>query len=75
MSENSDLSGGVKVMKKLYIDPASIAKMKRLISLFSEELGDNPKEMDVISFFVSKSFEMFLKSGEIQERINKIVEG
>lgn len=66
--------GSDKVIKKIIIDPAAIAKMKKLISLFTDELGDDPKEIEVLSFFFSKSFDMFLKSGEIQERIKKIVE-
>jgi hypothetical protein len=61
------------ITRKVILDPANLAKMKKLVSLFYDELGDDPKEIEVISFFFAKSFEVFLKSGEIQERFNKIV--
>jgi hypothetical protein len=61
------------ITKKIILDPANLAKMKKLVSLFYDELGNDPKEIEVISFFFAKSFEVFLKSGEIQERFNNIV--
>jgi hypothetical protein len=61
------------ITRKVILDPANLAKMKKLVSLFYDELGDDPKEIEVISFFFAKSFEVFLKSGEIQERFNKII--
>jgi hypothetical protein len=61
------------VTKKVILDSSNIFRMKKLVSLFYDELGDDPKEIEVISFFFARSFEVFLKSGEIQERFNRII--
>jgi hypothetical protein len=72
MPNEDALPADERVIKKIYIDPATIAKMKKLSSLYSDELPDNPKEIDILSFFVQKTFETFLSSGEIDSKIEEI---
>lgn len=61
-----------EIVKKIIIDQDVITKMKRLSSLYSDEIPEGAKEIDVISFFVTKSFELFLKSGEIERKLDDI---
>lgn len=61
-----------EIVKKIIVDQEVITKMKRLSSLYSDEIPDGAKEIDVISFFVTKSFELFLKSGEIERKLDDI---
>ena len=46
--------------------------MRLMSSLFYKEIGVAPKEIDVISFFIEKSFEMFKSSEEVKKRIAKL---
>jgi len=69
---SSDTEKIDKVLKKVYIAQEDIQKMKRLVSLFGDEIGDSPKEIDVLSFFFEKSFRHFLQSGVIEEKIAQI---
>lgn len=61
-----------EIVKKIIVDPETISKMKRLISLYADEIPDGAKEIDIISFFFNKSFDMFLKSGEITRKLEEI---
>lgn len=72
MPKEDALPADERVIKKIYIDPATITKMKKLTSLYSDELPDNPKEIDILSFFVQKTFETFLASGEIDSKVEEI---
>ena len=62
------------VMKRIPIKMATINKMKRITSLFIDDMGDDLKEADMIAFFFEKSFDAFLKSGEIENRIKSLTE-
>lgn len=62
------------VVKRIAIKPATIVKMRRIYSLFSDEMGDGIKEADMIAYFFEKSFEAFLKSGEIEKRIKSLTD-
>jgi hypothetical protein len=46
--------------------------MNRLTSLYRDELGDNPKEIDIISYFVTHSFALFLSGGEIDQKVAQL---
>ena len=61
-------------MKALRINIAqeTIDKMRRISSLFSDEIPDAIKETDIVSFFVAKAFATYLKSGEIEKKIEEI---
>jgi hypothetical protein len=61
-----------EIVRKVIVDPDIITKMKRLASLYSDELPEGAKEIDVISFFLCKSFNLFLKSGEIERKLDEI---
>lgn len=60
------------VVRKIYVDPEVITKMKRLSSLYADEIPEGAKEIDIVSFFFNKSFEQFLKSGEIDRKLDEI---
>lgn len=60
------------IVRKIIVDPDDISKMKRLSSLYSDELPDGAKEIDVISFFLNKSFKLFLESGAIEQKLHEI---
>ena len=61
-----------RIVKKISIEPSIIEKMKKLTSLFADELPEGAKEIDIISFFVEKSFQAFLVSGVIDRMIEEI---
>lgn len=61
-----------EVVKKIFVAPEVITKMKRLSSLYSDEIPEIAKEIDVISFFYNKAFQSFLKSGEIERKLSEI---
>lgn len=61
-----------EVVRKIYVNPDDITKMKRLSSLYADEIPEGAKDIDVISFFFNKSFELFMKSGEIERKLELI---
>jgi hypothetical protein len=72
MPETSTGTANEKVQRKIFIDPTAIAKMKKIISLFADEIPEGAKEIEIISFFLEKGFTAFLVSGEIEKRLSKI---
>jgi len=60
------------IIRKIIVDPDDISRMKRLSSLYSDELPGGAKEIDVISFFFNKSFKLFLESGAIEQKLQEI---
>jgi len=62
-----------EVVRKIIVDSEVISKMKRITSLYSDEIPDNAKEIDVISFFFNKAFQKFLESGEIERKVKDIM--
>ena len=64
-----------RIVRKILIDPGSIDKMKRLVSLYSDTIPVGAKEIDIISFFLDRAFMVFLKSGEIDLKIEEIKGG
>lgn len=61
-----------EVIRKITVDPEAIVKMKRLSSLYADEIPEGAKEIEIISFFFNKSFDLFLKSGEIDRKVQEI---
>ena len=61
-----------EVIRKISVDPEVIVKMKRLSSLYADEIPEGAKEIEIISFFFNKSFDLFLKSGEIDRKVEEI---
>jgi hypothetical protein len=62
-------TSGDQVLRKVYLSAKDIDRMNRLTSLYRDELGDNPKEIDIISYFITHSFALFLASGEIDQKV------
>jgi len=60
------------VMKRIPVKSSTIQKMKKISSLFSDEMGGDLKEAELISFFFEISFDSFLRSGEIEKRIKAL---
>jgi hypothetical protein len=63
------------VMRRIAIKSATIQKMKKISSLFGDEMGNDVKEVEMISFFVETAFNSFLKSGEIDKRVKALTNG
>jgi hypothetical protein len=63
------VASGDQVLRKVYLSAKDIDRMNRLTSLYRDELGDNPKEIDIISYFITHSFGLFLASGEIDQKV------
>jgi hypothetical protein len=60
------------VTRRVAIKPEVIERMKRFYPLFADNLAENAKEADIISFFLDKTFELFVASGEIEKRVLEI---
>lgn len=60
------------VMKRIAVKSATIQKMKKISSLFGDEMPADGKEADMISFFLDLSFESFLRSGEVEKRLKAL---
>lgn len=72
MPETSTETTKEKVQRKIFIELTAIAKMKKITSLFTDEIPEGAKEIEIISFFLEKGFTAFLVSGEIEKRLAKI---
>jgi len=62
------------VMKRIPVKSTTINKMKKISSLFSDETGGDLKEAEMLAFFFEMSFDAFMKSGVIEERIKSLTE-
>ncbi len=60
------------IMKRIAVKPSTITKMRKISSLFNDEIGIDLKDADLISAFLELSFESFLRSGEIEKRIKSL---
>jgi hypothetical protein len=60
------------VTRRVAIKPEVIERMKRFYPLFADNIAENAKETDIISFFLDKTFELFVASGEIEKRVLEI---
>ena len=61
------------VTKRISVKPSTIAKMKKISSLFADEPGFDPKETEMIAFFLEVSFDAYLKSGVVEERLKGLM--
>ena len=59
-------------MKRISIKGTTIQKMRKISSLFSDEMPADAKEADMISFFLDLSFESFLRSGEVEKKLKAL---
>lgn len=62
------------VTKRITVKGTTIQKMRKISSLFSDEMPDVKKDEELISFFLNLSFESFLKSGEVEKRLKALTE-
>ncbi|MBW4057207.1 MAG: hypothetical protein HIU83_17850 [Proteobacteria bacterium] len=63
------------VTKRITIHNSTVLKMKKISSLFADEMPNDAKETEMISFFLDLSFDAFLRSGEIEKRIKDLTDG
>jgi len=61
------------VTKKIVLKGTTIEKMKRLAPFFREDLPEEPKEGDIISFFCEYAFSRFVSSKELEEKLASIL--
>lgn len=59
--------------KRIPIKTATLERMLRLQSLFSDEIAQDAKEAEVIAYFIEKSFETFLKSGIVEDKLKDLL--
>jgi hypothetical protein len=60
------------VTRRVVIKPEVLERMKRFYPLFADNLAENAKESDIISFFLDKTFELFVASGVIEKKVLEI---
>lgn len=72
MNSEAQVIAKKEIVRKIYADPEDINKMKRISSLYADEIPEGAKEIDVISFFYNKAFKKFLVSGEIEKKVEEI---
>lgn len=63
------------VTRRVVVSNNTIQRMRKISSLFCDELPIDSKEPEMISFFLNLSFEAFLKSGEIEKRLKTLTGG
>lgn len=60
------------ITKRIAIKTSTIQKMKKISSLFGDEMPTDAKEPEMIGFFLDIAFESFLRSGEIEKRLKAL---
>ena len=63
------------VTRRVAIKSNTLQRMRKISSLFCDELPLDAKEPEMISFFLDLSFETFLRSGEIDKRLKTLIGG
>ncbi len=62
------------VTKRVSVNKVTLSKMMGIKSLFNDELPDDAKDTEIVSYFLEKSFACLLQSGEIARRLQKLIE-
>jgi hypothetical protein len=73
VGKNEDTTEEI-ITKRITVKKTTITKMMGIRSLFNDELSGDAKDTEVISYFLDKSFECLLKSGETARRLQKLIE-
>lgn len=70
----SNMASFDKITKKVVINTKTLQKMKKLVSLFDNEISCDIKESELIGYFLEKGFNSLIESGDIERRIKAILE-
>jgi len=62
-----------KITKRIVIKPETLHKMKKLVSLFDDEISADAKEPELIGYFLEKGFDALVESGEIDRRVKAVL--
>lgn len=62
-----------KITKRVTMNAATLQKMRKVMSLFDDELPLDAKEPEMIGFFLQKGFEALIASGEIDRRVKAVL--
>jgi hypothetical protein len=62
-----------KISKRIVIKPETLHKMKKLVSLFDDEISSDVKEPELIGYFLEKGFNALVESGEIDRRVKAVL--
>ena len=62
-----------KISKRIVIKPETLNKMKKLVSLFDDEISSDVKEPELIGYFLEKGFNALVESGEIDRRVKAVL--
>ena len=62
-----------KISKRILIKPETLHKMKKLVSLFDDEISSDVKEPELIGYFLEKGFNALVESGEIDRRVKAVL--
>ena len=62
-----------KISKRIVIKPETLHKMKKLASLFDDEISPDAKEPELIGYFLEKGFDALVESGEIDRRVKAVL--
>ncbi len=62
-----------KISKRIAIKPETLHKMKKLVSLFDDEISSDAKEPELIGYFLEKGFDALVESGEIDRRVKAVL--
>jgi len=62
-----------RVTKRVVVNTVTLQKMRKVISLFDDELSLDAKEPEIIGFFLQKGFDALVASGEIDRRVKAIL--
>lgn len=62
-----------KITKRIFIKPETLHKMKKLVSLFDDEISADAKEPELIGYFLEKGFDALVESGEIDRRVKAVL--
>jgi hypothetical protein len=62
-----------RITKRIVIKAKTLHKMKKLVSLFDDEIASDAKEPEIIGFFLEKGFDALVESGEINRRVDAVL--
>jgi hypothetical protein len=69
---SGDVAKQETIIRRIAVKGTTIQKMRKISSLFGDEMPTDAKEADMIAFFLDLSFESFLRSGEIEKRLKSL---
>lgn len=70
--QESNVTVQKTVVRKLKVSVDTIERINAIESLFRNEPGYGAKDIDILSFFFERSFDVFLKSGEVDRRLQNV---